>query len=236
MSVLEALGLEVNSERWRAIVEIAKDASQKGWWDSYGLEMGESQRLYADLEYGAASISEYQRSNIPGLFQTREYISALIEQDTSERRPERVYKPEHMIDSRIRRQQMLHRPDGPVYEAILDEAVIRRLRVLPAVMRAQLHHLAEEMEKHPKITLRVLSVDARMIGISLPRSNFHLFTYPDSGDPSLVVAGTASAEIVHDDPDKIAPYRRHYERIREVTLSEAESIALLRRTADRLVD
>ena len=51
--ILDAL--EVDGERWTQIVTIAREAGERGWWES-NKSMGERQALYANLEAGAATI------------------------------------------------------------------------------------------------------------------------------------------------------------------------------------
>ena len=65
--ILDAL--EVDGERWTQIVTIAREAGERGWWES-NKSMGERQALYANLEAGAATIREFQMTFVPGLLQT----------------------------------------------------------------------------------------------------------------------------------------------------------------------
>jgi transcriptional regulator with XRE-family HTH domain len=67
MKILEAFG--VADERWTGIMTIAREAAERGWWES-NKAMGERQALSANLEAGAAAIREFQMTFIPGLLQT----------------------------------------------------------------------------------------------------------------------------------------------------------------------
>src|SRR6266571_508644 len=73
MKILDALG--VDGDRWSQVVTIAREAGEKGWWESTR-GMGERPALYANLEAGAAQIREYQQTFIPGLLQTPEFARA----------------------------------------------------------------------------------------------------------------------------------------------------------------
>src|SRR6204780_3718723 len=53
IKILDALG--VDGERWTQVVTIAREAGERGWWESTR-GMGERQALYANLEAGAAQI------------------------------------------------------------------------------------------------------------------------------------------------------------------------------------
>lgn len=77
------------------------------------------------------------------------------------------------------RQRMLRRPDGPSYEAVLDEIALRRLSAPPDVVAAQVQHLVASA-REPRIIVRVLPVGAAIDGgYATPRSAFYVYTYSD---------------------------------------------------------
>ena len=78
MKILDALG--VDDDRWTEIMTIAREAGERGWWESNRF-MGERQALYANLEAGAQTIREFQMTFIPGLLQTPEFTRARNEAD-----------------------------------------------------------------------------------------------------------------------------------------------------------
>src|ERR1039457_6025614 len=80
ISILDTLG--VDGDRWTQVVTIAREAGEKGWWESFKT-MGDRQALYANLEAGAASIREYQQAFLPGLLQTHEFVRARIDADAT---------------------------------------------------------------------------------------------------------------------------------------------------------
>jgi len=57
ISILDVLG--VDGDRWTEVVTIAREAGEKGWWESHKT-MGDRQSLIANLEAGASSIREYE--------------------------------------------------------------------------------------------------------------------------------------------------------------------------------
>jgi transcriptional regulator with XRE-family HTH domain len=78
MKILDALG--VDDDRWTEIMTIAREAGERGWWDSYR-GMGERQARCADLEAGAKTIREFQMTFVPGLLQTPRFCRARAESD-----------------------------------------------------------------------------------------------------------------------------------------------------------
>src|SRR5512132_239065 len=113
MKILDALA--VDDTRWTRIMTIAREAGERGWWES-NRAMGERQALYANLEAGAQTIREFQMAFIPGLLQTPEFTRARAAVDA--RRDQGPYNPDGAADGRVGRQRMPRRPGGPPYEGI----------------------------------------------------------------------------------------------------------------------
>jgi transcriptional regulator with XRE-family HTH domain len=226
--------LEVTGDRWDTVVRLARDAAARGWWDSFGDTMGARQRLYADLESGAEGIRSYNQTGIPAILQTKEFIAALVELDQGEGPLD--YRPERMADARLHRQRRLLSPEGPTYETVLDEFVVRRLGVPAAVMAAQLQHLIDVVSAEPRVTVRVLPYDARIAGGLLPKSSFSLYAFPDPADPPMAVVDTVTTDLVHTEKREVSRYTGHYDRLCRVALSPADSLTFLGKAADQLTD
>jgi transcriptional regulator with XRE-family HTH domain len=224
--------LDVTGDTWQEVVRIARDAAERGWWDSYGDAMGARQRLYADIESGAKTIREYHQTVMPGVLQAPEFTWALVELTQAEGAID--YVPERMAEARLQRQRMILRPGGPAYEIILDEVVIRRLGVPADVLSAQLRHLADTAHAAPNITVLVLPVDARISGALLPKSPFFLYTFPDPEDPPMAVVDTITTDLVYTEPAEVVRYTRRYDHLRQACLSPDDSLALLTEAADDL--
>lgn len=226
MSILDALGVE--GERWTTIVTIARQAGERGWWES-NKRMGERQAFYANVEAGAATIREFQGTFVPGLLQTPEYTRARIEAD--HRTGTGDYTADKAIEGRTGRQRMLRRPAGPTYDVVLDEVAVRRPSVPAEVMKAQLYHLTARVNIDPRVTLRVLPVVAEIEAYSVPRSAFSVYTFADPGDPTLVVADTVTDDLVHTEEELVRRYDELFDRLRRASLSEEDSLQFLIETA-----
>ncbi|WP_165950200.1 helix-turn-helix transcriptional regulator [Actinomadura sp. GC306] len=224
--------LNTPREHTQKIIEIALEANARGWWDSYGDAMGARQRMYANIESGAATIREYHQTALPGLLQCLEYHWALIDLDKVE--GSRInYVPEKSVEARQRRQENVFRPGGPSVEVIIDEFVLKRLAVPKHVMVTQLRHMVQLVTREPRFTILVLPLEARVPPGRLPASSYTIYTFPDTNDPCLVVTETSNC-LVHTTPDEVAGYERLHDRLRQATLPALESLALLTDTADRL--
>jgi transcriptional regulator with XRE-family HTH domain len=231
MKLLDALNVE--GDRWHKLVEIAKDASERGWYWRIAKDLGPRQAVYADLESGAETIREYQNAGIPGLLQTRDYAHARIAPSRFEGNvvPEDA---ERHVAARAARQRMLRRPGGPRYEAILEEVAIRRPAASDDVMREQLLYLADLASSDKQFTIRVLPIRIRIPDYYLPTAPFSLYTYPDSGDPTMLAVDTETEDLVRNEDTDVARYSDLYDRLSKVALSAKESVEFLKQAADNV--
>src|SRR5579875_701405 len=108
LRILEAL--DVTGDEWTRIMTIAREAAEKGWWETIR-GIGDRQALFANLEAGATSIRQYQQTFIPGLLQIPEYVRARCESDAILGSP--VDRIDGVMEGNARRQQMLRRPGAP---------------------------------------------------------------------------------------------------------------------------
>jgi transcriptional regulator with XRE-family HTH domain len=222
MKILDAL--DVDDERWTRIMTIAREAGERGWWES-NRAMGERQALYANLEAGAQTIREFQMAFIPGLLQTPEFTRARAAVDA--RRDQGPYNPDGAADGRVGRQRMLRRPGGPTYEVIIDELAVQRGAAPREVVKAQLYHIAATVNGNPKITARVLPVTAEIENFNVPRSAFSVYTFPDADDPTVVAVDTVTDDLLLTNEGDVARYEELFLRLREASLPMQDSLELL---------
>ena len=136
----------------RAVVSLAKDAKQQGWWSSFADSIPESMNLLLTLEDEAVREDHFSCVYVPGLLQTRAYSTALQKANEVPLEPTEI---ERLVDIRMKRQEVLTRPKPPRLWAILDESVIRRVVGSPEIMKEQLDRLLAANETR-HITLQVL--------------------------------------------------------------------------------
>lgn len=230
MKVLDAL--EIPEPRWTQLVNLANEASTQGWWTNHGDHIGARQQIYANLEYGAATVCEYHNNVIPGLLQIEAYVRGRepywIAHDPSPAK----YNLEKTLEARRVRQRMLRRTGGPRYEAVIDEVVIRRPAGPLLTMREQLLALAEMLEADDRVEIRVLALDAEIEGYWTPRAPFSLYSYAEDEDPNAVAIDNETEDLVYIDSQRVEPYRELYRRLRKASLSLDKSAELMRAAAD----
>lgn len=232
MKILDELG--VDGDRWTQIMTIAREAGERGWWESYRT-MGDRQALYANLEAGAKSIRMYEQRFLPGLLQIPEFVRARLDADAT-LEPLAGVTLEGVLAGNAGRQRMFRRPGGPTLEVIVDEVAVRRLTAPPEIVKKQLYFLASAVNGDPRVALRVLPVEARIESFTVPRCTFMIFVYPDPGDPVVVAIDTVTSDLIITEPEQVTPYDQLYERLLSAALPAVDSLDLLTKAAANLPD
>jgi transcriptional regulator with XRE-family HTH domain len=143
---------DASDEERGALVELAKGAKIQGWWRSLADPIPESMNLMLTLEDEVVREDHYACMYIPGLLQTRGYAEA-VHRASEIQCPER--EVQHMVDIRMKRQELLGRDEPPHIWCVIDEAALRRRVGGPDVMKNQLAHLLS-LSDRPHITIQVL--------------------------------------------------------------------------------
>lgn len=143
---------EASDEERLALVELAKGAKIQGWWRSLADPIPESMNLMLTLEDEVVREDHFACMYVPGLLQTRAYAEA-VHRASEVHCPDR--EVQHMVDIRMKRQELLDRDEPPHIWCVVDEAALRRQVGGPAVMKEQLEHLLELTER-PHVTIQVL--------------------------------------------------------------------------------
>jgi len=147
--LLDLYGVDTRTRT--SLLDLAKNAKERGWWTAYDDVFGGS---YVDMEDLAVKMESWQTHLVPGLLQTPEYARNLIRSvfpDAAEADVER------RLRARMARKPLLHRQNPPELHAVLDEAVFRRIQVDRTVLTGQIRAL---LEAPPQVTVRILPFEA----------------------------------------------------------------------------
>ncbi|WP_053694148.1 helix-turn-helix domain-containing protein [Streptomyces sp. WM6372] len=193
------------------LMQLARESSQQGWWNSYGdIPYGD----YIGLEAGAAAIRLYEPLMIPGLLQTPAYARAIIAGTIPHITAEQAAA---RLKVRLRRQDRLAAPRKPLrLWAVLDESALRRVVGGREVMRGQLDHLTR-LGSHPHITVQVLphGVGAHP-GVS---GQFSLLEFADATDVSVVYLERFTSDLYLEKRSEVRLYRDMYAHLQAQALS-----------------
>lgn len=180
--------------------------------------------MFINFEEEARLSVNHESILIPGLLQTADYAAATISAVSPDMPRHEV---ERWVNVRLRRQELLMKPNPLNFEALIDESALHRQIGSPHVMRDQLTQLAAAARRS-NILVRVVPFEAGLHpGFKGP---FVLFEFADEADPPIVYLEitTATGALFLDDADDIAHYRGRIDRLRHVALTRDESIRLIR--------
>jgi transcriptional regulator with XRE-family HTH domain len=207
------------------LLQLARDARKRGWWDKISDSIPAYFQSYVGLEEDASSISGYESEYIPGLFQTEEYARAVIS-------AEPTLPPEDELNDtlsiRMKRQERLTSTEPPEMWMVLNEAVIRRHVGGEGVMRRQLQHLLK-LSSQNFATIQILTFDS---GVH-PAMNggFSILKFPKPSDPDVVYIEYWKGSIYLEAPVDVDAYNRLFDHLRARALGPDQSRDLIEQAA-----
>jgi transcriptional regulator with XRE-family HTH domain len=218
VAVCDLYGID-SSDKAR-LVQLASEARQRGWWAAYADVFTGS---YIGLEDNASLVWQWEARAIPALLQTEDYARAVISQLCPQEGVER------RVMARMARRTLLNRPDAPRFEAVIDEAVIRRPIGGQQTMAEQLWALLA-CAKRPNIAIRVLPFSAG--GHAGLEGALTVLSFADDIDPDVAYVEGAGGDLYVESRDPIDRCRLILEQVSEAALSPEDSIRLFTEVKD----
>jgi transcriptional regulator with XRE-family HTH domain len=217
---------DVPSDEVTALVNLAMEDKQPGWWRQYSEVLPESFGGYLSLESEASRILAYESEVVHGLLQTERYARSVLAQHPLTVMP---YEVERGALLRRARQARLGEPDPLALDLVVNEGALRRVVGGPEVHTEQLHHLVE-MAALPNVTVRVLGFDAG----AHPATNgpFAVLEFPDVDDPRIVCLDTLASTVYREGLREVGAYDLAHEKVRSLALDPDGSRALIARLAE----
>ncbi len=178
------------------------------------------------LETEARRVTACEIALVPGLLQTAEYARQMI--STIDRPQSEI---ERRVATRIGRQAVLSRPNGPELRFLIDEFVLRRLIGGPKVMRTQLRKMVEESE-WPNVRVRVLPASAGAhAGLD---GTFAIYEF--AALETYVYLENRKGGIFVTDGNTTQQYVESRDALWDIALGEEESVELIDALAEGLND
>jgi len=171
---------QVTGPRRAMLLDLARDAAQKGWWEEFSDNISADYRQFIGLEHEASSIAIWHVEVVPGILQTEAYARHIIH-SYNQVEPTAPGLIERLVRVRMQRQRMLFREPGVQLSVVLDESVLRRRIGDAATMYDQLQRLGREAER-PNVTLRVLPLDKQH---TIFGESFVIFRFGTDDNPVL---------------------------------------------------
>ncbi|BDU05928.1 helix-turn-helix domain-containing protein [Nocardia cyriacigeorgica] len=217
---------QVDASEADSLKQLARAGRQRGRWSGRGVP--DWFRQYLDLEADATEIKWYQHEVIPGIFQTEEYIRAMLQTGQPRVSDEEI---ENLIAVRLARQSILDDRNKKI-NAILSESALRRVVGAETVMKNALIHLAN-IARNPHVTLQVLPFNARSVGDAW--AHFILLRFGEDTSDVVYLDGYNDADYI-DKPEDVRAYARLWDRLQAAATGPVESRTLILKIAQEMED
>ncbi len=200
-----------------ALVQVAREARKRGWWQAYDDVLPEWFEVYVGLEAEADQIQTFEPQLIPGLLQTADYARAVMRVEHPDASDEEINR---RVEMRLRRQRT---DNGPRLWVVLDEAAIRRPVGGKEVMSAQLKRVVAAAGK-PGNTIQVLPFEAgehASMG-----SAFSILNFADPMDPGIVYVETRAGGLYLEGM-QVREHKTVFQHLVASALGTRESISMI---------
>jgi transcriptional regulator with XRE-family HTH domain len=220
---------QVTGERREHLLQLARDATGRGWWERAGGLLPADVQFYIGIEDEATAIRIREGEAVPGLLQTAAYARHVIASYA-------VIEPiapgavERLVRVRMRRQEVLIREQPARLSVVLDEAILRRRIGDDAVMRDQLMHLAE-VNQRPNISARILPLSAQHMVVGPAFVVFEFVSSEDAPMPDVAASEQLKSILIEEDEQQTHIYGLAFRALENASLSPAASSDLLVKTA-----
>ncbi|WP_263453513.1 DUF5753 domain-containing protein [Streptomyces griseocarneus] len=178
----------------------------------------------AELEKQAVCIQEHGAAVIPGLLQIEPYARAVFRFGLPNMTAAEV---DRRVVQRLERAHILEGPDGPVMWVLLDEHALRRVIGGPAVMAAQLRHVAK-LADSGRVRLHVLPFTIGKHALTAGPMSLYRF---DDAPPLAYVEGVRTGQV-YDDPARVAQCQAAYDLALGDALPAEASLSLITSVAE----
>ncbi|RKN53469.1 XRE family transcriptional regulator [Streptomyces klenkii] len=175
---------------------------------------------YVKWEVQAETILNYSANLVAGVLQTERYAYAIYRHAHPTASEQWVKRK---VEARLRRHEILERPNPPLLWVILDECCLRRVIGGREVMREQLGRLLSEAES-PQVTVQVLPFSA---GAPPATESFILLTFAEEAGVLYEESWTGGRVI--DSAAQVAEASAAYDRLRADAMSPVDSLALIKK-------
>jgi transcriptional regulator with XRE-family HTH domain len=199
--LLTLYGVTDDAER-APLLELARQANAPGWCE-----------VYIGLEGAASGIRTYENQFVPGLLQTPAYARAVIRL-AHERASEK--EVDRRVALRVLRQRRLVGEQAVTLWAVIDEAVVRRTLGGSDVMREQVRHLLDMIERR-NVTVQLMPFDRG--GHAAAGGPFSLLRFPERDLPDVIYMEQLTSALYLDKPAE----SEHYLQVMDRLSIQAES-------------
>jgi len=225
--LLSLYGVHDDADRATSIA-LAQQANAPSWWRTYGDVVPTWFEPYLGMEQAARLIRCFDIQFVPSLLQTPDYARTVIRLALADAARTQV---DPRLVLRMRRQEMLHRPDPPQLWAIIDESVLRRSIGGTEIMRGQIRHMIELCQlRH--VTIQVLPFTAG--GRPAGGGAVTLLRFAEENLPDVVYLEQLTSAVYLDKPAETLPYWKVFNSLAAEAQDPVTSIETMRARLNEL--
>jgi hypothetical protein len=224
----------VEGPRRAQLLTVAEEANRTGWWEEYADALAPEYMQFIGLEAGASSVAHWELEIVPGLLQTANYARRIMSSyEAAVRVPPGIL--ERRVKVRMIRQQAFAAREPPLkFSVVIDESVLMRKVGSRELMYEQMQHLADfALRSYIELRILPLATENPAMGDS-----FTIFSF-DEEYGTGVVGDVVSAEspkghVFIEDEEDTYVHRLVFDALEGASLPPAESLRLIRDTAERV--
>jgi transcriptional regulator with XRE-family HTH domain len=209
---------KIDAQRQKELLALAKEATEKGWWEWFSGLLSDEHISLIGLEDEAIAERAWHLDVIPGLLQSEEYAREVNSKGYS-LAPVPPRQIERSVNLRMRRQKLLTKDPPLKLEAVLDEAVLRRRVGDDRLMQHQLQRL-RDLAQLPNVSVRVLKLSFEL---PIYISSFTLLHF-GATMPDVVYTEHFRANLYFEDESDTLDYEVVFKRLQEGAISESDSL------------
>lgn len=218
--LLDLYGVTDQEER-AILIDFARQARKRGWWQAYGSVLPIWFQGYVGLEGEAERLRVYESTLVHGLLQTEAYARALTVNDQPELSPEEV---DRLVELRLQRQKILTADKAPEVWEVMSETALRLHVGSREVRRGQLEQLLA-LSELPNLNLLVLPFDAK--AHSRVQSSFTVLEFPRRKESSLVYLEYPTGSLFLEEEPEVDRYRLFFDKLQGDALGRDASTKLI---------
>ncbi|MGH3873090.1 MAG: helix-turn-helix domain-containing protein [Pseudonocardiaceae bacterium] len=204
----------------KALVRLAEQARQPGWWMAHRDDVPHWFIEYVGLESEAEQVWTYEQGYFPGLLQTERYTEAVT---VAANTAETSESAQGVARVRATRQLRLRGAKPVVLRAVIDEAVLHRQVGGPDVMREQVVRLRQAMSQ-PNITVQIMPFS---LGAHPGQTGpFTVLRYSERS-MNMVYVEVRGGSVYLDRSKDIDIHEVVFEELSRLALSEDDTASLL---------
>jgi len=212
----------VTDEKRDSLIQLAREARKKGWWQGYGDEVEPHLATYLGMESQASEIRQYSVTRIPILLQTEDYARALV---TAGRAGTGRYPgPADRVVEMMLERRRLAEASPPQLWVVMDEAALHRRVGSREIMREQIEHLMELSSRKTMFLQFIPFTSGAYPALDL---SFVILGFPDQADPDVAAIGYPTGVLWIEEVDDVQRYNVLFHHLQAAALSLADSATLL---------